>query len=373
MSEIFNLSIWSAGYRDLDTLRQHNSNIKTIIIDQAVEAVTSHYNRDDEGIKKIITEFPDKNYIIISSNYSKFDKLNHNYKIFKNITEIEYPAYWITKTVNEVKCEYTRDDTNLKNEIDFYDNNVNLFQPISYLFLSLNNNYKYHRSLTMDLLCKFNLIEKGAISFRDIACMNNIGYNSDPDSCPVNYNNFPYKYWTPKRMYLDQPLEKDKSIQQYQLPIQIKNSFMQIVPESVNDIIFITEKTVTPLLFNKLFLSVAKEKFHATLVDLGFKLYTNVFDYSFDDEPDLEKRIIGIIKNIKRYENYSNTDLQNIINQNIDIIKYNRKLAIEYCFERVPPVLFEINDKLILNDLPKLWLNLGSKQDYIDLKNKFYN
>jgi len=174
-------------------------------------------------------------------------------------------------------------------------------------------------------------------------------------------------------MYLDQPLiDYSNNVEQYHIPIQIKSSFAQIVAESTVNQVFISEKTTTSIFYNKMFMVLGCQNFHANLVEMGFKMYENVFDYSFDSDPDYEIRVEKIVKNIKRYENYSMTDLQKIINSNKSIIKYNRELAIEYLHERIPKEMYDLNETLLSNKLPRLWAGFIPYSDINYVKSSFY-
>ena len=105
---------------------------------------------------------------------------------------------------------------------------------------------------------------------------------------------------------------------------------MQLVAESEEDLFMISEKTAVPLLLNKPFLIVSCKDFHKNLVNLGFKLYDEVFDYSFDKIEDPLTRIEQLVKNVHQLSNKTPEQL----NQYTELLKpkleYNRNLAIEY-------------------------------------------
>jgi hypothetical protein len=125
------------------------------------------------------------------------------------------------------------------------------------------------------------------------------------------------------------------------MPLELNSSFIQLVTESEDTETFITEKTVTPILLNKPFLVASSVGFHHNLEQLGFQLYTELFDYSFDSESDIFVRYEKIVENIKRYIKLSPAELKQQYNNVIDKITYNRNLAIKYA-TTVPKEVIEL-------------------------------
>jgi hypothetical protein len=104
---------------------------------------------------------------------------------------------------------------------------------------------------------------------------------------------------------------------------------------------FITEKTATPILLNKIFLVASNVGFHNNLEQLGFQLYTELFDYSFDAEPDIVVRYEKIAKNVKRYVGLTPIELTQHYNKVAHKVIHNRKLAIKYS-TLVPKEIIEL-------------------------------
>lgn len=101
------------------------------------------------------------------------------------------------------------------------------------------------------------------------------------------------------------------------------DSFMEIVLESAVHIIFITEKTLKPLAWGKPFLVYAGPGFHGYLKELGFKLYTEIFDYSFDNIENDVKRAEAIITQINTLHN--TRSYNDMYTQLKSKIEYNQK------------------------------------------------
>jgi hypothetical protein len=157
--------------------------------------------------------------------------------------------------------------------------------------------------MLMDLLAKEDLISKGAVSW------NSQSRNWGPDDRNISYTEwYQFRYWQPELLILDNRSEETLARGggwELQLPWQFSKSWMQIVPETSDTTVFFTEKVIPSLLFCKPFLVAGGQYHHKVLTDFGFQLYDELFDYSFDSEPDLEKRLQLIVDNVNRYRNYS--------------------------------------------------------------------
>lgn len=162
---------------------------------------------------------------------------------------------------------------------------------------------KPHRARMMDLLAKHDLHGIGAISWREY------NRNLDRSTIPegrldsqhdIGDSPYPWKYWTPRRIFLDQTFDTPGPIKFDWLPKEYSESFFQIIGESIGERPLVSEKTVVPLFFNKPFLISSGPHSHKLLEDMGFKLYDEIFDYSFDNETSMTKRYEGIVLNVKR-------------------------------------------------------------------------
>jgi hypothetical protein len=170
----------------------------------------------------------------------------------------------------------------------------------------------------MDMLAKNNLIEHGAISW-------NSWYHDDGRVLEKSYENYNWEYWTPKLMILDEVINPGWHSQ---LPPEFNHAFMQVVSESFDQAMFITEKIIYPLMFNKLFLVSGPVGYHRLLQKLGFVLYDELFDYSFDNESDFKNRFDLIAKNVLKYKEYTPDELRNIYNKVQPKIIHNKKQLI---------------------------------------------
>lgn len=209
--------------------------------------------------------------------------------------------------------------------------NIEKTANFKYHYISFNGRFRNHRAQLIDEMYHNNLFDYGKIS-----------WNGYPGSKPSD-DFYVFKYWAPEIKYidispemineyndLDKILCSDRSLRlQFIPPIEYDLSFMQIVPETKTDRHYISEKTITPLLLKKPFLSLSSKEFHNILTNYGFKLYDEIFDYSFDEVDSLDKRIEGIILNLKNITKYSLEECDLLYKKIEDKLEYNKNMAIK--------------------------------------------
>lgn len=265
---------------------------------------------------------------------------------YKNINMIHEPMYWFKRTYLMWTLSQVNIDLNLSKNINMNDMNFGEhLTDFKYPFICTNNIAKEHRCLIMDLLAKHNLIDVGAISWRDIRHAFDNDRHLYPDLLDSQRGNYPYQYWTPKRMFLDYDLSY---FHQETVPKQYSQSFMQLVTESDDIVAFFSEKTATPILLNKPFLVAGGAYHHRELNKLGFVNYDELFDYSFDVEPDMHKRYELLVRNVKRISLLSKEELSELHKQIFPKLLFNKQLAMSYV-NAVPKQLLPVL-KLLENE-----------------------
>jgi hypothetical protein len=328
----------------IEDIENNHQSISEVIIDQTPEYAFNILNGDENGTSKIV-ELCDK-YNLPLTILTNTDTFNPAIKQFNHHTN-DCPTWWITKTLVQMKCGMDR----VGHPIDLLDDAIGTQNNLEHLFISMNNRASPHKCVMIDTLAKHDLIDLGAVSWRDVLPY----YDHIRDSLPEDalesvLSGITYKYWTPKRMLLDQPMNGTSSVPHETLPNQYFHSFMQLVPESTPDYFFITEKTTVPLLFNKPFLVLGCKQFHKNLVKLGFQLYDELFDYAFDEEDDLETRCDLIAQNISKFRHCTMHELEQYTEAVRLKLLHNRKLAMQYALN--PPVVFkEAADRISTNCL----------------------
>jgi hypothetical protein len=96
--------------------------------------------------------------------------------------------------------------------------------------------------------------------------------------------------------------------------------------EYTNDV-FITEKTWKPFIKEKVFLGFNGPHYYKTLADDGFRLYHNLFDYSFDSIIDTKERFNKYMENIYRIGRLPLDEVIKLAESHNEDIKYNRVIA----------------------------------------------
>ncbi len=267
---------------------------------------------------------------------------DHSDPRFRLLKIVYYPTYFFQRTIYRLGPHFPY--KNINHASDLWENYVHNSQvtglDIADLYTGLDKtDYKYtylymvlypktHRCIMMDMLAKHDLHQHGALSWME--------YNRNinraellPGQLDSQFEDYVWKYWKePKRLYLDQQNEKPGPIRWDWLPSEYSQSFMQVIGESVAPSTFITEKTVVPLYHNKPFLIAGSKGNHRYLTELGFKLYDEIFDYSFDDIEDQELRYEGIAENVKRVHSMLEKEGSKAILDKIrDKLIYNKDLA----------------------------------------------
>lgn len=252
--------------------------------------------------------------------------LDFSNKKYKNVKMIHWETFWFNRTYEAWK---PHDSINKIKGLELFNlRNGEHNTKFKFPYITLNNISKNHRCMIMDLLAKHDLINKGAIAWRDIRrnC-DDIRHTFSDDMTDSLYFGYPYKYWKPKRMILDQNIN-DRFFQET-LPIEFNQSFMQLVTESDDEIVFFSEKTATPILLNKLFLIAGAKGYHIGLKNRGFELYDEIFDYSFDSENNDTIRYEGLVENVKKISSFTKGELVNIHKNIFEKVVYNKKHALK--------------------------------------------
>lgn len=217
-----------------------------------------------------------------------------------------WDTYWIGKTYQDLIAN--AEHTGLPPKA------IDPYEDIQYQhhFISMNNRPHRHRCLFIDMMAKNDLMQYGALSIR----------HEDP----VMYK---WKHFNYRQMYLSE----GEGYDQYKLPNEYYNSFAQLISESSSDVLMISEKTATPLILGKPFLVGSKMHFHKMLCKLGFESYDELFDYTFDDEPDEEKRYDMIMQNFVRLCKIPLNDLNKLQKQIAPKVMRNRERAKEITYD----------------------------------------
>lgn len=226
----------------------------------------------------------------------------------KSAKLILWPTFWMTKTYLDLNHEKIINDS-----------------AIDKLYMSLNYKPRIHRSMLMDELCHHDLLRHGYISWHE----------NSPD--------YIWKYWEPSRLIID-----TESINQWDVPPTYKSTLFNLIPETNTEIVFITEKTCTAMFFKKPFIVLGAHGFHGALKDMGFELYDELFDYSFDNDTNLTNRINGIINNINNLKDQDYELLRQKVKDKVDY-NYNKIVELATTRKYVPDFMLQYMDTIQKN------------------------
>jgi len=223
-----------------------------------------------------------------------------------------FPLFWLYKTYSHLS-----DSKNF---------NPNSNYNIDKLYISLNNNDRYHRAMLIDSLCENNLLKYGYISWLKIN------------------NSYKWNCWEQKIINLDKEIIKEH-LEQYETPLEYKKVLVNIISETSISALFLTEKTFVSILLKQPFLILGARNIHQLLVEYGFQLYDEIFDYSFDNYDSLDERIHGIIENLLKLKDKNYFHLRDLITSKVEFNFDHAKNIIDN-------KLFIPNEiKILLNEL----------------------
>lgn len=216
----------------------------------------------------------------------------------------EYKKYLTHLKTNHLLTFYTESmkDTGITDEqkIDEY-----LFTNKSKIFLSLNKNTTQDRIHRVRLLCWYyqnNLIERGYVSSIIKPDTDNKIFDSEyRQILSLKYHYETFFENSPLILDFDGDNESELSLG-IDSRYLYNETFFSIVSETsfANTRIFITEKTPKSIRNLHPFLILGDWKVHSKLKELGFVLYDDLIDYSFDDIEDNDLRFIKFTEEVQR-------------------------------------------------------------------------
>ncbi len=187
-----------------------------------------------------------------------------------------------------------------------------------YPYASFSFKAKSHRCYLVDNLVKNKILDKGLYTW----------YNYDS-----SYSRYQWVSADPQSIIkrLDDNFYDTGNF--FKMPSEYKKCFAHLVSEGMDDGMFITEKTVIPIMHKKPFIVQGIKGFHKILFeDLKFEPYDEIFDYEFDKWDDYTKRTDAVIDNIKRIVDADWKDLYKKLESKIE---YNQNRMLEIIKDKV--------------------------------------
>ena len=178
----------------------------------------------------------------------------------------------------------------------------------SFPYTSLLNRDHTHRRIFIDLLAKYNILNKGFVTW------------NDPK---LDVQDYQFQYFDGKPIYQNGGKYKNQMI----MPLEYSSSFFDVVTESTSHNFFVTEKTFKPLFFGKPFIVLGCKDYHKNLKKFfNIELYDEIIDYSFDNVKPLYERTDLFVKEVDKICKLN-------INKSLNIIKEKLKYNQERCKE----------------------------------------
>lgn len=280
----------------IDLLKENHYDC-IIIFSQSEFTFKRIYRFDD--ILNISREKKIKIYAIVGCE-------EYNNNDFPKDIEIQW---WKTSFLQLVPTDFIKNNIKINNLDDF---------EYKYHFVCFNDRINKHRIRLIDNLAKFDLLKYSAYSW----------HNTYHRILEGGHLSSEFKYYDGATKKLDEQYALHKN--QFILPEEYYQSFFQIVSETTAQCKFITEKTVAPLLVTKPFLIAGAPGIHTMLKNLGFELYDELFDYSFDSEERTDYRYKKMCENnIVPLTKISLDNCKKLHIKIQDKINYNRKKLLE--------------------------------------------
>ena len=272
------------------------------------------------SVEEIVGKYNPKKIVFFGPEEHRFNKILNNRKTYKNLVtfldskNIDY--LFVNGACGDYALNYRFDFKKFRHKFTHWEtffaySVYNVFQQsvghnkkITKLFTSLNNRAHDFRKMFIDQMYNFDLFNHGYISWNDIDA--ETGYS--------------FKYWKPERMLLS---DRTNAYTQdfFKLPTtEFKDSLFSLIAESTMDAIFTTEKTYIAILHRRPFLIFGAPNANLYMKTLGFKLFENIIDYSFDTIDDDTERCKQYMQQVK---NLTTCNLNELKNEVIPIVNYN--------------------------------------------------
>lgn len=294
---------------------------KTSFLDIASDKAQTIFSALDKGVKKVVLVAPEETIITAVAQFAKdFEILKHecnwgwnaDIKFFtgaiNNTLNYKYPLIGFTDDLISWPDFFAYKKIY---EINHYTNLVYIKNPKK-LFISLNHIPKSHRSLLMDLLYKEGLFDHGFISW------------PGPDYDHHSRGEYEFKWWIPKKMVVDWDYNKDDPnwcnyFSGNIIPKQYEESLFSLISESNLDSIFLTEKTFNAIISKRPFIIYGHPNTHKYLKEvMGYELFDEVIDYSFDSIDCNIERATMIVQELKKLTKFNLVDLHNLLKPKIE-------------------------------------------------------
>lgn len=252
--------------RDITVLVKKNQDKKVVIFNPEEH---STFNPELQNHREKIEQLCEENNVVLEFWLGDF---GFDLEESKYIKFVNWPLFLLYSTCSTVGAIYQEE------------------KYIDRLGVSLNNVAHDFRCEFIDVLAKYQLLD-------------DMYYTWHNEFYPSG--GYDFKWFTPKVVRLSE--EEDLGFvegawDQYHVPKEYHQGLIHVINESTVDKLDISEKTWQAIAHKKPFIIAGIEGIHQVLVDLGFKLYTDLFDYEFDSDPSYSNRLESIAQQVKKHQ-----------------------------------------------------------------------
>ena len=246
-----------------------------------------------------------------------------------NIWELSYQL--------EVKKRWFRKDLVLREKEFIHESEIKSSYVRPNYYLSLNGRIRRHRTLIISELIRRSIFQKGLVSYlgrnyEAVAGMKKdflrIPFKEENREAMLHLKSY-IRDWQPHLIDIDgNELDLDDRQQTKEMYM---NTYFSLVTESHvdEDILFITEKTYKPIVNLHPFIIAGSQGTLKYLRDCGYKTFPEIFDESYDEESDPEKRIFIILNEMERICSKPLEELRDLYKQVWPKLLHNRKIFLE--------------------------------------------
>jgi len=298
-----NKTIYMLAAEEWDLADFHNPKLK---------ADLSELNRYIRSVERHC-EINNVNLHIISGRYSNYRNKHTDDGITEN-TDSPWESFnthfWSTYWLYHGILRYRHPQNN-----DLTGNYVNKPVPTRPNFVCYINRPHPYRCYLVDQFARLGLLENNLVSFLMSTAEHGVQYQ--------------FEHWQESQLVIpgEQSIADNyQNISHHQYRSctpEYHNTICDVVPESGVGSLFLTEKTVLPILRAKPFVVVGAPGFHSMLQELGFQLYTPLFDYGFDSVSDARQRIQMITQQLHRMQDWSTQQVADVYAECRPICEHN--------------------------------------------------
>lgn len=219
-------------------------------------------------------------------------------------------------------------------------------------FLSHNGVYKLQRTLIYKTLKENNLLKDSFFSYNAYNIFDdNINHNKDEDTKYENHiieNIEPiYSKTTHEELLKDLPIVLDyipnlSNVDQYAFTLPYtSNAYIELIGCTTidsSDVVYTSEKIFKPFMAFMIPVFVGPSNLCKTLQQLGFDLFDDIIDLSYDEEIDTVKRLSMVMEEIKKLGKYSIQELHNLYWDREQKLRHNHQLMQELARNQVETI-----------------------------------